>query len=134
MRAKLTNHLFSVFIAHLHYLFDSLTQLVCFLFSELEGNIPSTETQIYEKFAIATILRRVKREKKCTLQIKSLKNLDESVMETFLLVYSLAFDMTFNPIWQFLTIPDKLSFSLGYLLFCRHQDFMVQKICMPFII
>ena len=37
--------------------------IICFLFSELEGNIPSTETQIYEQFAIATILSKMKREK-----------------------------------------------------------------------
>ena len=98
--------------------------IICFLFSELEGNIPSTETQIYEQFAIATILRKMKREKKCTLQIKSLKNLDESVMEKFLRVCSLAFDMTVKSYLvvsknqALITIPDKSGsdeFSLGLL-------------------
>ena len=98
--------------------------IICFLFSELEGNIPSTETQIYEQFAIATILRKMKCEKRCTLQIKSLKNLDESVMEKFLRVCSLAFDMTVKSYLvvsknqALVTIPDKSGsdeFSLGLL-------------------
>ena len=82
-------------VLHMCYL-PLHTAIVCFLFNEQRGNIPSTETLIYEQFAIATILRKMNREKKETLWIKSLKTMDDSIREEFLKVCSLAFDMTIN--------------------------------------
>ena len=44
-------------ILHMCYL-PVHAAMICFLFSQLEGNIPHTETQIYEQFTIATLLRQ----------------------------------------------------------------------------
>ena len=70
--------------------------IICYLFDKLEDNVPNRETQIYEQFVIATILRNMKREKKQILPIRSLKALDGNVMKNFLKVCCLAFNMTFK--------------------------------------
>ena len=66
--------------------------MICFLFSELEGNIPHRETQIYEQFVIATLLRYKTRmgEKP---QLKLLKDLTGKEKDTFHSICKLAFDM-----------------------------------------
>ena len=66
--------------------------MICFLFSQLEGNIPHTETQIYEQFTISTLLR----QKTCTEEpqrLKSLKDLCGKEKEDFNLICKLAFHM-----------------------------------------
>ena len=69
--------------------------MICFLFSQLEGNTPHTETQIYEQFTIATLLR----QKTLTLeprQLKSLKDLFGEKELRFRSICKLAFDMIMN--------------------------------------
>ena len=66
--------------------------MICFLFSQLEGNIPHTDTQIYEQFTIATLLR----QKTCTEEpqrLKSLKDLCGKEKEDFKLICKLAYHM-----------------------------------------
>ena len=70
--------------------------IICLLFGEHDGNVPNRETQIYEQFVRATILRNMTREKKQILTITSLKRLDGNVKKQFLKVCCLAFDMTFK--------------------------------------
>ena len=66
--------------------------MICFLFSQLEGNIPHTETQIYEQFTIATLLRQKTRTEE-PQRLKSLKNLCGKEKEDFKLICKLAFHM-----------------------------------------
>ena len=69
--------------------------MICFLFSQLEGNIPHTETQIYEQFTISTLLRqRTRNEEK--VQIKSLNDLSGEEELQFRSICKLAFDMIMN--------------------------------------
>ena len=78
-------------ILHMCYL-PVHAAMICFLFSQLEGNTPHTETQIYEQFTIATLLR----QKTCAVeprQLKSLKDLFGEEEEQFRLICKLAFDM-----------------------------------------
>ena len=73
--------------------------MICFLF-QLEGNIPNTETQIYEQFTISTLLRQktssgeYHSHNKYQDQIKSLKDLCEDKKIQFRSICNLAFDMT----------------------------------------
>ncbi len=70
--------------------------IICYLYAKNEGDIPCTETKTYEAFTIATILRKVKCDKKHCVQIKSLADLDSHYKEKFLQVCKLAFEMTIN--------------------------------------
>ncbi len=69
--------------------------MICFLFNILEGNLPHRETQIYEKFTIATILKH-KARKGEDFQLKSLEDLSGDEKEWFHSIYKLAFDMLIN--------------------------------------
>ena len=69
--------------------------MICFLFSQLEGNIPNTETQIYEQFTIATLLRQKTRTEE-PQQLKSLKDLYGKEKEDFKLICKLAYHMIIN--------------------------------------
>ena len=69
--------------------------MICFLFSQLEGNIPHTETQIYEQFTISTLLRQ-KTRKEEQQQLKSLKDLFGEDKLQFRSICKLAFDMIMN--------------------------------------
>ena len=69
--------------------------MICFLFSQLEGNIPHTETQIYEQFTISTLLRQ-KTRKEEQQQLKSLKDLFGVEELQFRSICKLAFDMIMN--------------------------------------
>ena len=60
-------------ILHMCYL-PVHAAMICFLFSQLEGNIPHTETQIYEQFTISTLLRQKTRTEE-QQQLKSLNDL-----------------------------------------------------------
>ena len=66
--------------------------MICFLFSQLEGNIPHTETQIYEQFTISTLLRQKTRTEE-PQRLKSLKDLCGKEKEDFKLICKLAFHM-----------------------------------------
>ena len=81
-------------VLHMCYL-PVHASIICYLFSELEGNIPHTETQIYEKFILATLLRYNTRNEE-QQQLKSLKDLcgeDEVKLRS---ICKLAFDMILN--------------------------------------
>ena len=81
-------------ILHMCYL-PVHAAMICFLFSQLEGNIPRTETQIYEQFTISTLLRqRARKEEK--IQIKSLMDLCGEEELQFRSICKLAFDMIMN--------------------------------------
>ncbi len=67
--------------------------MICFLFSKLKGDIPQTETQIYEKFTIATILRHEANKSEGLSKIKSLMELRGEEKTLFSSVCKLAFDM-----------------------------------------
>ena len=66
--------------------------MICFLFSQLEGNIPHTETQIYEQFTISTLLRQ-KTRTEGPQRLKSLKYLCGKEKEDFKLICKLAYHM-----------------------------------------
>ena len=66
--------------------------MICFLFSQLEGNIPRTETQIYEQFTISTLLRQKTRTEE-PQRLKSLKDLCGKEKEDFKLICKLAYHM-----------------------------------------
>ena len=81
-------------ILHMCYL-PVHAAMICFLFSQLEGNIPHTETQIYEQFTISTLLRQ-KTRKEEQQQLKSLKDLFGEEELQFRSICKLAFDMIMN--------------------------------------
>ena len=81
-------------ILHMCYL-PVHAAMICFLFSQLEGNIPHTETQIYEQFTISTLLRQKTRTEE-QQQLKSLKDLFGEEELQFRSICKLAFDMTMN--------------------------------------
>ena len=67
--------------------------IICFLYSQnLDGEMPKTETQIYESFVIAIILRKLRLDDSSS-QLRSLKDL-QGDQEFFSLICSLAFKMT----------------------------------------
>ncbi len=70
--------------------------MICFLFSKLEGDFPQTETQIYEQFTIATILRHEANKSEGLSKIKSLMELSGEEKTLFSSVCKLAFDMMTN--------------------------------------
>ena len=78
-------------VVHMCYL-PVHASIICFLLSEMEGNLPHTETKIYEQFVIATVLRHKTRSEE-QLQIKSLKDLCGKEKAVFHSVCKLAFDM-----------------------------------------
>ena len=81
-------------ILHMCYL-PVHAAMICFLFTQLEGNIPHTETQIYEQFTIATLLRQKTRAVE-PRQLKSLKDLLGEEERRFRSICKLAFDMITN--------------------------------------
>ena len=81
-------------ILHMCYL-PVHAAMICFLFSQLEGNIPHTETQIYEQFTISTLLRQKTRTEE-QQQLKSLKDLFGEEELQFKSICKLAFDMIMN--------------------------------------
>ena len=78
-------------ILHMCYL-PVHAAMICFLFSQLEGNIPHTETQIYEQFTISTLLRHKMRTEE-QQQLKSLNDLCGEEELQFRSICKLAFDM-----------------------------------------
>ncbi len=69
--------------------------MICFLFSELEGDIPHRETQILEQFIITTIAKHQARKGE-ELHVRSLKNLSGEIKELFSSICKIAFDMLIN--------------------------------------
>ena len=81
-------------ILHMCYL-PVHAAMICYLFCELEGDIPHTETKIYEQFTIATLLRQKMRDTK-NVMFKSLKDLRGDDKESLFKLCELAFTMTVN--------------------------------------
>ena len=81
-------------ILHMCYL-PVHAAMICYLFCELEGDIPHTETKIYEQFTIATLLRQKMRGTK-NVMFKSLKDLRGADKESLFKICQLAFTMTVN--------------------------------------
>ena len=79
-------------ILHMCYL-PVHAAMICFLFSQLEGNIPHTETEIYKQFTITTLLRQRAREMEPIQSIKSFKDLCEKDKAQFDKICKLAFQM-----------------------------------------
>ncbi len=69
--------------------------MICFLFSELEEDIPLRETQILEQFIITTIAKHQARKGE-ELHVRSLKNLSGEIKELFSSICKIAFDMLIN--------------------------------------
>ena len=69
--------------------------IICFLFCERRGDIPCTETRIYEQFTIATLLCHEKRDHEY-VQLKSLKDLCGNDREQFNKLCELAFHAIIN--------------------------------------
>ena len=67
--------------------------MVCFLYQHEKGNIPSTETEMYEHFTRFIVLRKLKFSNK-KAQLHSLEDLPGEVKEYFRKICHLAFDMT----------------------------------------
>ena len=67
--------------------------MVCFLYQHEKGNIPSTETEMYENFTRFIVLRKLKLSNK-KAQLHSLEDLPGEVKEYFRKLCHLAFDMT----------------------------------------
>ena len=78
-------------VLHMCYL-PVHASIICFLFSEMEGKLPHTETKICEQFVIATLLRH-KTHSEEQQQIKSLKDLCSEEKAAYHSVCKLAFDM-----------------------------------------
>ncbi len=66
--------------------------MVCFMYEKKGEEIPHTETKIYEKFTILTLLRKTH----SSVRISSLNDLKGSMKEYFKKICKLALDMTFR--------------------------------------
>ena len=67
--------------------------MVCFLFQHLKGNLPTTETKIYEQFTRCMILRKIHRTSTSVI-IRSFDDIHGDDKVHFLNICHLAFDMT----------------------------------------
>ena len=81
-------------ILHMCYL-PVHAAMICYLFCELEGDIPHTETKIYEQFTIATLLRQKMRDTK-NIMFKSWRDLRGDDKKCLFKICQLAFTMTIN--------------------------------------
>ena len=80
-------------VQHLCYL-PVHAAMICFLFDVNEGEIPNTETAIYEEFTLSTIARHKERHSKEEFEVDSLSELDDEDKSLFKSICKLAFDMT----------------------------------------
>ena len=69
--------------------------IICFLFNHQKGNIPSTQTEIYQEFIRSTILRHLRRQN-LEAQVRSLKKLRGNTKNHFNKLSQLAYSMTIN--------------------------------------
>ncbi len=90
---KLKNYLLShVNLLHMCYL-PVHAAMICFIYQQPIERIPVTETKMYECFTLLTIKRKLKRDK-ITKVYGSLSNLDGVILDSFVKVLKLAFEMT----------------------------------------
>ncbi len=69
--------------------------MICFLFNYHKGNIPNTQTKIYQEFTRSTILRHIRRHNSHA-QVHSLEKLTGSIKEHFDKLCHLAYIMTID--------------------------------------
>ena len=84
--------------------------MICFLYKHEKGNIPCTQTKIYEEFMRSMILRHLKRHNN-DIRVCSLKELRGNIKEYFKKLCHLAFNMTINS-KQVVTL-DEMGISLS---------------------
>ena len=84
--------------------------MICFLYKHERGNIPCTQTKIYEEFTRSMILRHLKRHNN-DIRLCSLKELGGNIKEHFNHLCHLAFNMTINS-KQVVTL-DEMGISLS---------------------
>ncbi len=66
--------------------------MICFLYKRFQDSMPQTETQIYEHFTCAVILRKLQQVNR-SAQLKQLSGLDDESSKNFKDICQLAFDM-----------------------------------------
>ncbi len=69
--------------------------MICFLFKYKKGNIPNTQTKIYQEFTRSTILRHIRRHNSHA-QVHSLEKLTGSLKDHFTKLCCLAYIMTIS--------------------------------------
>ena len=96
MASKLMAHLkLHTNTLHMCYL-PVHASMVCYLYMNLEDEIPHTETKMYEYFTGLTIVRALRRDGKKHAKFISLDDLEGEIKENFEKICELAFNMTKN--------------------------------------
>ena len=93
-------------VLHMCYL-PVHASMICYLYSQEGGNLPTTETQIYTQFTTSTITRKLMREDESLRQI-TLENLSETNKKCLFKVCELAFEMTTESIQVFHRSEDSI--------------------------
>ncbi len=118
--------------------------MICFLYNNLEGNIPTTETQIYEQFTRCTLLRQLRltedklqlkedrlRHVENKLQLMSLKDIPGEYKESLTSISKLAFEMIVQSqyVVRKTDVRDSVLIASGLGLFTLKQssDFYVSE-------
>ena len=71
------------------------TAMICFLYRVMGDNIPETETKVYEKFTLLTIVRKLKRDDEdAEIYFDTLSDLKGRLKDDFANICELAFKMT----------------------------------------
>ncbi len=112
-------------VYHMCYLPIQLA-MVCFLFDQMEGTLPDTETAIYEEFTKHTVLRTLYRmNENSSIFLTSIFTMPKKEIQIFLSICTLAFDKTLTS-KQVLEqsdvelICDKMRSSLGLVTVDRN--------------
>ena len=113
--------------------------IICFLFSQMEGNLPHIETKIYEKFIIATLLRTQGTHSKTTPTKILERFVRRRESNTYLIQFcKLAFDMIINSQQVVSKSDSQVSLcdgsGLGLLTVESTLKSTAVKISIPFII
>ena len=112
MASKLMAHLkLHTNTLHMCYL-PVHASMVCYLYMNLEDEIPHTETKMYEYFTGLTIVRALRRDGKRHAKFISLGDLEGEMKENFDKICELAFNMTKNS-EQVIPSNCKINHALG---------------------
>ena len=112
MASKLMAHLkLHTNTLHMCYL-PVHASMVCYLYMNLEDEIPHTETKMYEHFTGLTIVRALRRDGKKHAKFNSLDDLEGEIKENFEKICELAFNMTKNSV-QVIPSKSKIKHALG---------------------
>ena len=121
-------------VHHMCYL-PVQANIVCFLFDNKGGNIPHTESRIYEEFTVSTINRHKQRNNE-QFQIQSLEELEGEDKLQFSSICKLAFEMTKNSqqvvskkeAQKFLHTTEGSSFSLLTVEHISERSYIVEEV------